>query len=145
METKMQTNTNEEGEKETMFEKIASENFKMWAESLLTKDPKKVAEFYSEGASFLPTVSGEFKHGKLEAEGYFHHFLEKNPEGRIVEETIQELGENSYLHSGMYNFNLDDKNGERTTVEARFTFVWQKDVNGEWKIIHHHSSVRPQA
>jgi uncharacterized protein (TIGR02246 family) len=122
---------------------IARKNFELWVESLLTKDPKKVAEMYSEDNTFLPTVSGEFKHGKEAAEGYFTHYLEKNPADVIVEDAVQPLGENIYLHSGLYNFEID-KDGARTTVEARFTFVWRKESNGKWKIIHHHSSVRPE-
>ncbi len=132
----------EGGKKEMEINEIAQENFKVWAESLKTKDPKKVAELYSDDATFLPTVSGEFKHGQEEAEGYFQHFLEKNPEGKIVAETIQPLGENVYLQSGLYNFQVD-KNGSRGVVEARFSFVWKKESDEKWKITHHHSSVRP--
>jgi uncharacterized protein (TIGR02246 family) len=125
------------------IDKIAQENFSLWAESLLTKDPKKVAELYSEDCTFLPTVSPEFKKGIAGAEEYFKHFLEKNPEGKIIEEAIQSISEDNYLHSGMYNFEID-KDGSRATVEARFSFVWQKGEDGKWKIIHHHSSVRPE-
>jgi hypothetical protein len=28
-------------------------------------------------------------------------------------------------------------------VEARFTFVYSRDEEGEWKIVHHHSSLKP--
>ncbi|MFA6159527.1 MAG: SgcJ/EcaC family oxidoreductase [Parcubacteria group bacterium] len=144
-QTKTQTNTNEEGEKKEMtIEEIAKKNFVLWNEALLTKDPKKVAELYSADNTFLPTLAPEFKHGKEEAEGYFHHFLEKNPEGKIIEETVQQLSSNAYLHSGMYNFEVGPEN-DRKIVEARFTYAWQKDASGEWKIIHHHSSVRPSA
>jgi len=127
----------------TEVKEIAKENFSLWAGSLLTKDPKKVAELYSEDCTFLPTVSLEFKKGIPGAEEYFKHFLEKNPEGKIVEEVIQSISEDNYLHSGMYNFEVD-KDGSRATVEARFTFVWRKEPDGKWKIIHHHSSARPQ-
>merc|ERR1712216_48380 len=48
---------------------------------------------------------------------------------------------NAYLHSGMYTFELGDADA-RTPVEARFSYVWRK-VAGNWKISHHHSSVRP--
>lgn len=128
---------------EKKIEEVARKNFSMWAEALLTKDPKKVAELYSKDNTFLPTVSGEFKHGAGEAEGYFVHFLEKNPKGKIMEESVQPLGENYYLHSGLYNFELDNGEGGKKTVEARFTFVWRKEPDGSWKIIHHHSSVKP--
>jgi len=126
------------------FEEIARENFSRWNNELQTKDSKSVSSLYSTDASFLPTVSGEFKKGQNGAGEYFEHFLEKNPNGEIVDEMVQALSPNSYVHSGMYNFEVDGENGGRKVVEARFTFVWQKDSSGEWKIIHHHSSMRPE-
>ena len=125
------------------IQEIARENFAKWAETLLTKDPKKVAELYAEDSTFLPTVSSEFKKGKLEAEDYFEHFLKINPKGEIKKEEIQPMGENFYLHSGMYDFEVDE-DGERAVIEARFSFVWRKDSDGKWKILHHHSSQKPK-
>jgi len=127
-----------------ILERIAKQNFKTWSESLTTKNPKTVAGLYTEDATFLPTVSSEFKKGQGGAEEYFHHFLEKDPKGEVVEEEVQFLGENCYLHSGMYNFEVNSPEGGRQIVEARFSFVWQKNERGEWKILHHHSSVRPK-
>lgn len=122
---------------------IARQNFDVWNKALQTLDAKKVAELYTEDCTFLPTVSGEFKKGRHGAEGYFHHFLEKFPFGTIVEDEVQELGPDYYLHSGHYNFELGPKNN-RSTVEARFSYIWRKDRKGNWKIAHHHSSARPK-
>lgn len=127
----------------TIEQKVVSENFHRWNEALNSTDPKKVAELYTEDATFLPTLSPAFKQGIEETEEYFEHFLQKNPDGKVVEEKVQTLSPKSYLHSGMYDFTVD-QNGERKTVEARFTFLWVQDENGEWKIAHHHSSVKPQ-
>jgi len=125
------------------LEKTAEENFDRWNGALLTKDPAKVAELYAEDSTFLPTVSGEFKKGQPGAEEYFKHFLEKDPTGEIKEEEVQELGPDCYLHSGLYDFEIGPEE-ERQIVEARFTFVWQKNQAGEWEIAHHHSSVKPK-
>ncbi len=127
-----------------MLKEIAKQNFKLWNDALQTKNARAVAALYAKEATFLPTVSGEFKRGQEGAEAYFQHFLEKNPKGEIVEEEIQSIGENCYLHSGMYNFEVNSPEGGRQIVEARFSFVWQKNEMGEWKILHHHSSVRPK-
>ena len=121
---------------------IAEENFKNWNKALIAGDPKQVAEFYAADTTFLPTVSGEFKRGQAGAEEYFKHFLEKKPAGEIITGEVQILGPKSYLHSGMYNFEVD-LNGGRETVKARFSFVWRQDDQGVWKIIHHHSSLKP--
>lgn len=137
-------------QKEEMFmqqnqieQKIVSENFSRWNEALKSKDPKTVAELYTEDTTFLPTLSPLFKTGKEETEGYFEHFLQKDPQGSVVAEKIQTLTPGSYLHSGMYNFEVGPQDN-RQIVEARFTFLWVLDENGEWKIAHHHSSVKPQ-
>ena len=127
-------------EKQKNFLEIARENFKKWNEALQTKDASKVAELYSKDNSFLPTLNGEFKAGQEEAEGYFEHFLLKNPAGKIVEEKIQPLGD-AYIHSGLYDFEVGPAD-KREIVEARFTYVWREE-DGKWKILHHHSSLKP--
>jgi uncharacterized protein (TIGR02246 family) len=127
---------------ETMQE-IASRNFGIWNRALQTGNPKEVAALYIADATFLPTVSGEFKKGQYGAEEYFKHFLEKNPTGEIIQEEVQTLGTDCYLHSGIYNFEVSPGD-DRQVVEARFSFVWKKDDQGEWKIVHHHSSAKPE-
>ncbi|MBU1728093.1 SgcJ/EcaC family oxidoreductase [Patescibacteria group bacterium] len=122
---------------------IARENFKKWNNLLKTGDPKKVADLYSDGATFLPTLSPKFKFGQEETEGYFEHFLQKHPSGKVTEEKVQFTDQSHYLHSGLYDFEVDDKTA-RSIVQARFTFLWGKDEKGEWKILHHHSSVLPK-
>ena len=122
---------------------IAKENFKKWNDALQTLDSKNVDALYFDNATFLPTLSKEFKRGQKGADEYFEHFLQKNPFGMVVLEEEQGLGDNCYIHSGMYNFEVGEESN-RETVEARFTFVWQKDSDGKWKIIHHHSSLRPK-
>lgn len=125
------------------MEKIARKNFYSWVESLKTKDPQKVANLYHDELSFLPTVSDEFKKGKGGAEEYFIHFLQKKPKGSLVKDETKVLTCEIYLHSGFYDFEIEGDQGERIIVEARFSFLWILD-NGEWKIIHHHSSEKPK-
>lgn len=121
---------------------IARANFQKWNEALQTKDAHKVAELYAEDNLFLPTMSPDFKKGRGGAEDYFHHFLLKNPVGRITEDGIVSVSPDSYLHTGMYDFEIDGEEG-RQTAKARFTYLWQKDKDRNWKIAHHHSSVLP--
>lgn len=119
---------------------IAHQNFSLWNETLQSRDPEKVAELYVENASFLPTLQ-TIKNGRGGAAEYFVHFLEKNPFGSIIEETVQQISEEIIVHSGLYDFEIGPEN-ERSVAHARFTFVWQR-MNNEWKILHHHSSVDP--
>jgi uncharacterized protein (TIGR02246 family) len=123
-------------------------NFKRWNDALQTKDALTVANMYvSADLSFLPTVSpAHIKQGSRnsDTEEYFKSFVQKNPFGTITDDSIQVYGNgDAYLHSGLYTFELGDADA-RTPVEARFSYVWRK-VNGDWKISHHHSSVRPEA
>ena len=119
-------------------------NFQKWNGALQTKDAKAVASMYSESdLSFLPTVS--HKHiSKLGCtEEYFENFVMKDPFGTITDDSVQvyESG-NAYLHSGLYTFDLGE-GGARAPTEARFSYMWRKE-NDDWKITHHHSSVRPE-
>lgn len=123
------------------LKQVASTNMQTWFDTLLTRDCKKVACLYSKDCTFLPTVSGEFKRCQEGAEDYFTHFLAKNPEGKVTEDAVVSICDNSYLHAGMYSFNLDIE-GQRKEVRARFDYIWRKE-GSEWKILHHHSSVRP--
>jgi uncharacterized protein (TIGR02246 family) len=135
-------------EKESSLKELSGKNFSVWNDALLSKDPGKVAALYTDDAIFLPTLNSELKIGKKGAEEYFTHFLQKNPEGKIIEEKIKETsidknGEtNGFLSAGMYDFEVGEP-GKRETVAGRFTFLWRKDENGKWEIQHHHSSLKP--
>lgn len=119
----------------------ARDMFQKWNDALRTGDPKVVAELYTEDNMFLPTLSGIFEFGKEGDVEYFEHFLAKHPVGKIVEDDVR-VENDTIIHAGFYDFEVDDGNGGRDTVEARFTFVWERN-GGDWKIIHHHSSLKP--
>lgn len=125
------------------IKKIAEENFKRWNKVLQTNNSYEVAKLYEDNSSFLPTLSGDFKKGKNGAMKYFEHFLQEKPVAEIIKSEVQESEDGKTLiHSGMYNFKVEEKNNQKI-IQARFTFVWQKNKKGEWKIIHHHSSLKP--
>lgn len=121
---------------------VARTNFKRWADALQTKDPEEVAKLYQIDATFLPTMSGGLVTTPEGVRNYFAHFLERDPDGSIVEDAVQDLG-SGYLHSGLYNFEVGPEN-DRQIIGARFTYLWQLDDEGKWKIVHHHSSVNPE-
>lgn len=123
--------------------KIAIKNFSRWRTTLRTKNSKKVVALYIEDATLLPTFSWEFEKKPSDIEDYFKHFLKKNPTVKIIEEKIQPLGTDNYLHSGLYVFKVGPSN-DRQIAKARFSFVWGKNNKGEWKIIHQHSSAKPK-
>jgi len=122
------------------FNAIAAANFNAWIDALKTKNPSTVASLYvTSELSFLPTVSPYFIRDNVEAEAYFSDFLKKEPTGTITAQQVHSLSADSYLHSGLYTFQLGPA---RDSVQARFSYVWKR-IGGVWKILHHHSSVVP--
>lgn len=131
-------------EQEKNSEQVAQELFEKWNNLLQTKDKEQVAAIYSDDATFLPTLNGELKRGASGAIEYFEHFLTKNPFGTIIESATQESADkNTIIYSGLYNFEIGPED-KRDIVQARFTYVFQKNNDSEWSIIHHHSSLRPE-
>ena len=75
---------------------------------------------------------------------YFKAFLKLKPFGTIDESHVRFLSPAKDLacNSGIYTFDLV-KDGQPTKVQARYSFAYRK-INGEWKIVEHHSSAMPE-
>lgn len=119
---------------------------KLWMNALKDKNLAGVVKIYNDNVVFLPTISGDFHNGHAGVRSYFKHFLPKSPEVKLIEERLQIIPERDdfYIHSGMYNFKIDNDQKDRVAVKARFTFIWQKTGKDTWQIIHHHSSRKPE-
>lgn len=116
--------------------------FDQW-NTALKGDPQGVADLYAEDGVLLPTLSPVVRTNRDEIKEYFSEdFLPKKPTGTITESHVRIIDEDSASHSGNYTFTVTDKNGVRTKVPARFTYVYEK-IGGEWLITEHHSSVAP--
>ena len=112
--------------------------FDDWNKALKTGEAKQVTSLYHENAILLPTVSNKVRHNHEEIEDYFVHFLAKGPNGKIDEANVR-IFDQLAISSGLYTFSFNDG----SAVQARFTFVYQK--NGEnWEIVEHHSSQMPE-
>ena len=119
---------------------LATQNMEDWLEKVAQNDLEAVVDLYNDDCTFLPTVSGELKTGQNGAEEYFEHFLAKNPTGKVTKSDLTNLADNLYIDTGKYTFEVDGKNENRVVVPADFTYVWKKDENGKWEILHHHSA-----
>ncbi|MFE9649475.1 SgcJ/EcaC family oxidoreductase [Streptomyces sp. NPDC006365] len=118
--------------------------FDGWNAALQTGDPETVADRYAKDAVLLPTLSPEVRSDRAGIVDYMEHFLENKPKGEIVERHINVLDNNSAIDAGLYDFHITDpETGEKTTVQARYTYEYEKR-NGEWKIVNHHSSALPE-
>ncbi|MFH8387845.1 SgcJ/EcaC family oxidoreductase [Kitasatospora sp. NPDC018058] len=117
--------------------------FDKWNAALATGDPNRVADLYAPDAVLLPTVSDLYT-SRAGIVGYFTKFLASKPVGKIQERFITVLDRTSAVDTGLYQFTLTDKNGGKSTVDARYTFVYELR-GGEWLILNHHSSVLPSS
>jgi uncharacterized protein (TIGR02246 family) len=119
--------------------------FDGWNAALRTGDPEKVADLYAKDAVLLPTVSNEIRTDRAGIVDYFEHFLANKPVGKKVTSVVKVLDGNSAIDTGAYDFTLTDpETGEKRVVEARYTYEYEKQRNGEWKIVNHHSSAMPE-
>ncbi|WP_327594059.1 SgcJ/EcaC family oxidoreductase [Streptomyces chartreusis] len=118
--------------------------FDQWNSALATGDPEQVADQYAKDAVLLPTVSNKVRADRAGIVDYFEHFLANKPVGTKIETHVNVLDHNSAIDTGVYEFALTDPaTGEKSTVEARYTYAYEKR-GGEWLIVNHHSSKMPE-
>lgn len=112
--------------------------FDRWNASLKTGDAEKVADNYAPRSILLPTLSNTPRLTRDEKLDYFHHFLEKKPQGKIDRRMIQ-IGCNTAFDAGLYTFSF----GDGSQVKARYTYTYGYQ-GGRWLITSHHSSAMPE-
>ena len=117
---------------------ITSELLQKWTGAVKGGDAKQVTSLYHEDGILLGTFSGKERVGHGLILEYFENLLKSPVEVKIVSEHPN-VFESVAVNSGLYNFVTEGK-----TINARFSFVYQKD-NGDWKIVSHHSSVMPES
>jgi uncharacterized protein (TIGR02246 family) len=123
--------------------KSAAAWFDQWNLALASLDPDRVVQHYWQDAVLLPTLSNTPRNTPAMVREYFVEFLAQHPRGRIDTHTLH-LGCNLAIDMGTYTFALMDGAGHTSEVAARYTFVYAYR-GGAWKILHHHSSIMPEA
>ncbi|MGC5034190.1 SgcJ/EcaC family oxidoreductase [Streptomyces sp. DT190] len=119
--------------------------FDTWNAALRTGDPREVARLYAADAVLLPTVSDEVRTDRAGITDYFAHFLRNKPVGTKIDSYVDILDRNTVIDTGVYEFALTDPGtGAVRTVEARYTYVYEKQPGGTWLIVNHHSSRMPE-
>ncbi len=103
----------------------------------------KVSSLYTKNGILLATFTDEAV-GKKAITKYFDGLTCNDN----LDVTTQSFDSNRDGHmawaTGLYTFSFTGTDGETVTVPARYTFVFEK-TRGGWKIVNHHSSVRPVA
>ncbi|GGX12880.1 SgcJ/EcaC family oxidoreductase [Streptomyces lomondensis] len=119
--------------------------FDNWNAALQTGDPQKVAALYAEDAVLLPTVSNHVRKDRAEIVDYFEHFLQHKPFGTKIESVVNVLDRDTVIDTGVYEFTLTNhQTGEKSNVKARYTYAYEKQADGRWLIVNHHSSKMPE-
>ena len=126
----------------TAADKEIAQLFERWNTALQTGKPDEVVKLYAPNGILQPTVSNKIRATPAEIKDYFEHFMLLKPKGSINYRQIRVLNDNTALDSGAYTFNVV-KDGKPSKVRARYTYVYAK-INGDWKIINHHSSSMPE-
>ena len=118
--------------------------FNAWNDSLATGDPVKVDAQYAEDAVLLPTLAAGVLDTRPARRAYFTGFLKLKPHGTWVESHTRILSPTAAVIAGLYDFAVT-QNGKPAIVHARGSFVFERQPDGVWKIVQHHSSKVPVA
>ncbi len=128
---------------ESLKEREIAGLFDRWNTALKSGNAQAVVDLYAADAVLQPTVSNQVRTTPAEIKDYFEHFLAFKPVGQINYRAIHTLGSNVAVDSGVYTFTLAEADGKTRQVQARYTFVYEQ-VDGQWKILNHHSSAMPE-
>lgn len=117
----------------------------MWRDNLAASSaekPDKVVSLYAEDAVLWGTISPTLRATPAEIKDYFVNALQKLPKLTVAfkDPHIRIYG-NTAINSGYYTFSYL-KDGNPTTLPARYSFVYAKR-GGKWLIVDHHSSTMP--
>ena len=113
------------------------EILKIWQQNLNEANLSGVLKLYDLSCVLIPTFSSDILTDHEQIKNYFLNVIEVqkgNVEFQPNSITEQQIGENTYLLSGIYFFYLIDQG----KIPARFSFL--VNLFRENPIIHHHSS-----
>ncbi len=107
-----------------------------------------MADRYTANAVLLPTLSNTPRNTRAGIIAYFVDFLQKKPVGEFQtiagSPNVKNLAPGVVSLSGVAKFILTDKDGSKSDVFVRKTFVFQK-VGADWLIAEHQSSLMPES
>jgi uncharacterized protein (TIGR02246 family) len=111
-----------------------------WAEAFNAGDDEGVLALYAPGALFFGTLSPTLATTPEELRHYFAA-LPRTRSVRLGEQAEIALSDTVILEAGLYEFSLT-RDGQTVTIPARYSLLLVRR-DDHWRIVHHHSSVRP--
>jgi uncharacterized protein (TIGR02246 family) len=115
-----------------------------WADAYNSGGPKSVTALYAKDAVLWGTSAASITKGANAIKAYFEASNRKFPglKAKIQETVVQEFG-NVAISSGVYEISNVVDGTIEWVISARFSFAYSRN-GGEWKIVHHHSSMMPR-
>jgi uncharacterized protein (TIGR02246 family) len=108
-----------------------------------TSDPNKIANLYAKEGVLWGTLSPSIRSDAAGIQDYFKGACLKLPKLTVeFKDHLVRVYGNTAVDSGTYVFSFD-KDGAKTDLPARYTFVLVKN-GGQWQIVDHHSSAMPK-
>jgi uncharacterized protein (TIGR02246 family) len=113
-----------------------------WAVAFNSGDVEKTVACYTPDALVLGTASPSLASKPDDLRAYFGAASAAKFQVKLGESSAIVLSSDTVAFTGFYDFSRP-RDGEQVVIPARFTFLVVKR-NGDWKIVHHHSSLRPK-
>jgi hypothetical protein len=114
----------------------------LWIQTVTLKNnPKKVSELFCHDGSLLGTVSRIKRTGRPAIKEYFEYFARK-PGIKVLNAkyNISKVTDRVYINSAFVTWGWD---GLYQPITARMTFVFRKNMSGNFCIFQLHSSALP--
>ena len=122
---------------------MAENLLKKWEVCLNNKDLEGIVSLYTEDAVLWGTFSDIIRDNHELIREYFEVlFIKDNLHVAFGESNLRSFGE-AAIYSGEYEFSY--QGDEEVKCPARFSFVFYRNKEGEYRIIDHHSSLVPGA
>ena len=115
------------------------------AEANFTKgDVNAVMAQYAKDAVMIDAASPQPSRDRNIQTGWAKTFVSMQPaDYRVIDRQIQLLCDDAFISTGIETFTVT-AGAARPTVSARFTDVFQRQRDGNWKIVNEHVSMPPQ-
>jgi uncharacterized protein (TIGR02246 family) len=113
-----------------------------WAHAFAADEPSAILALYDKEAVLWGTLSATRRDSPEALREYFVGAFKALPGHRVTfgDQLIRVYGDTA-INTGYYTFSYT-KDGQPTTIPARYSFVYVKR-DGRWLIVDHHSSAMP--
>lgn len=115
-----------------------------WEKDFNAGNVSSIVGLYVPDATLFGTLSPALTSGADGIRGYFAASAKNKTQVKFVgNPAVTKISDDAMVLSGIYEFAGTRADGQNFTAPARYSFVVAR-VDGQWRIIHQHSSPRPK-